>query len=273
MKKVLTIAGSDTSGGAGLQADLKTFQEFGTFGMTAITSLVTMDITDNWSHHIETISPESVKRQLETGFAGGTPAAIKTGMLGDIRTIPIVREMLERHQAKNIVIDPVLACKGTAGILLSENATVIREYLLPIADVTTPNLVEAGILSDLGDLQTLDDMANAAQIIHDFGAKVVVIKGGRRFDDGSQEAIDLYYDGQTYQYLKRPMIQTPNNHGAGCTFAAAITAGLAKGKTPLEAVIAAKAFVHAAILQGQTFNQYLGHIWHGAYRDSGQSLD
>lgn len=273
MKKALTIAGSDSTGGAGLQADLKTFQEFGTFGMSALTSIVTMDITDNWSHDIETIEPELVGKQLKTIFAGGNPDAIKTGMLGDIRTIPVVRQILDQYQAKNIVIDPVLACKGTAGILLSENAAVIREHLLPIADVTTPNLVEAGILSDLGDLQTLDDMAKAAKIIHDCGAKVVVIKGGQRFDNGSQEAIDLYYDGQTYQYLKRPMIQTPNNHGAGCTFAAAITAGLAKGKTPLEAVITAKAFVHAAILQGHTFNQYLGHIWHGAYRDSGQSLD
>jgi pyridoxine kinase len=272
MKKTLTIAGSDTTGGAGLQADLKTFQEYGTFGMSAITSIVTMDINDNWSHNIETIEPEVVGRQLETIFAGGKPDALKTGMLGDIRTIAVVRDAIDHYQPKNIVIDPVLACKGTAGILLSENADSIRELLLPVAAVTTPNLIEAGILSDLGDLKTVADIEKAATIIHGFGAKTVIIKGGRRFDNQEDEALDVFYDGHAFHYLKSPLVHTDNNHGAGCTFAAAITAGLANGKSTLEAVTTAKAFVHAAITNGHPFNQYLGHIWHGAYRDQGYTL-
>lgn len=270
MKKTLTIAGSDSTGGAGLQADLKTFQEFGTFGMSAITSIVTMDINNHWSHDIETIDPETVRRQLDTIFAGGNPHALKTGMLGDIRTIALVREMLDHYQPKNIVIDPVLACKGTAGILLSENADTIREQLLPIADVTTPNLIEAGILSGLGELTSIADIEKAATIIHGYGAKNVVIKGGRRFDD--HEAIDIFYDGQDFHQLRQPIVHSDNNHGAGCTFAAAITAGLANGQTVLKAVITAKDFVHAAITSGEAFNQYLGHIWHGAYRDNGNQL-
>ena len=270
MKKTLTIAGSDTTGGAGLQADLKTFQEYGTFGMTAITSIVTMDIDNNWSHDIDTIEPDLVKKQLNTIFSAGNPSALKTGMLGDIRTISVVKEVLTQHQPKNIVIDPVLACKGTAGILLSENAETIQTQLLPLADITTPNLIEAGILSGLGELKTMSDIEKAAVIIHGFGAKHVVIKGGRRFDD--QEAIDVFYDGQTFQYLKSPIIHTNNNHGAGCTFAAAITAGLANGLDTFAAVQTAKTFVHQAIQSGETFNAYLGHIWHGAYRDNGNHL-
>lgn len=270
MKKTLTIAGSDSTGGAGLQADLKTFQEFGTFGMSAITSIVTMDSTRNWSHEIDTIEPAIVKKQLETIFSAGNPAALKTGMLGDIRTISVVRELLDHYQPKNIVIDPVLACKGTAGILLSENAETIRTQLLPIADITTPNLIEAGILSGLGDLSSVNEIEHAAKIIHEFGAKHVVIKGGRRFDD--REAIDVFYDGKSFDYLSSPIIHTDNNHGAGCTFAAAITAGLANGHTTLAAVKTAKAFVHQAIMAGSPFNTYLGHIWHGAYRDNGNRL-
>ncbi|GFH43297.1 hydroxymethylpyrimidine/phosphomethylpyrimidine kinase [Lactococcus hodotermopsidis] len=265
MKKTLTIAGSDSTGGAGLQADLKTFQELNTFGMSAITSIVTMAIDNNWSHDIETISPETVRRQLKTIFAGGNPDALKTGMLGDIRTITVVREMIDHYHPKNIVIDPVLACKGTAGILLSENADSIRKLLLPVADITTPNLVEAGILSGMGDLKTTDDMKNAAKIIHNYGAKNVVIKGGRRLD-GAQ-SIDLFYDGKNFHKLTKPMIHTDNNHGAGCTFAAAITASLANGECLLNAVKIAKTFVHEAISQGAPFNNYLGHIWHGAYRN------
>ncbi|MGO2243985.1 MAG: bifunctional hydroxymethylpyrimidine kinase/phosphomethylpyrimidine kinase [Pseudolactococcus laudensis] len=269
-KKTLTIAGSDATGGAGLQADLKTFQEYGTFGMSAITSIVTMDINDNWSHTIETIEPEIVGRQLDTIFAGGKPDALKTGMLGDIRTIAVVRDAIERYQPKNIVIDPVLACKGTAGILLSENADSIRELLLPVADVTTPNLVEAGILSELGELKTVAEIEKAAIILHGYGAKNVIIKGGRRFDNQHDEALDVFYDGHDFHHLKSPLVHSDNNHGAGCTFAAAITAGLANGQSTLDAVTTAKAFVHAAITNGQPFNQYLGHIWHGAYRDNGR---
>ena len=141
---------------------------------------------------------------------------------------------------------------------------------MPIADITTPNLIEAGILSGLGDLSSVNEIEHAAKIIHEFGAKHVVIKGGRRFDD--REAIDVFYDGKSFDYLSSPIIHTDNNHGAGCTFAAAITAGLANGHTTLAAVKTAKAFVHQAIMAGSPFNTYLGHIWHGAYRDNGNRL-
>nr|WP_209316295.1 bifunctional hydroxymethylpyrimidine kinase/phosphomethylpyrimidine kinase [Vagococcus xieshaowenii] len=270
MPNVLTIAGSDSSGGAGLQADLKTFQEYGVYGFNAITSIVTMDPSDNWSHHVTPLATTLVEQQLTTIFAGKNITALKTGMLGDIETIDLTAHYIKQFDVPYVVIDPVMACKGTTELLQPENVLRLKDQLLPLATVVTPNLLEAKFLAEVEDITTLDEMKEAAKKIIALGAKNVVIKGGKQFD--SQEAIDLFYDGETFVTLTSPKIETHHNHGAGCTFAAATTAGLAKGLSPLEAVSLAKDFVTSAIQHGVTINSYVGHIWHGAYFHADERL-
>lgn len=270
IKKVVTVAGSDSSGGAGIQADLKTFEEYGTFGFTALTSIVTMDPDEDWSHTVTPIDPDLVEKQLKTIFTGGPVDALKTGMLGTIGAIEHARAYIDRYQLKNIVIDPVIACKGTKELLQPENVATMKRLLLPVATITTPNLIEAGILSGLGDLASVADMKAAAKIIYELGPKYVVIKGGHRLQ--TEKAIDVFYDGQTFQTIEAPQLTTDFNHGAGCTFAAAVTAGLAKGLSAEEAVRLAKEFVFQAIKQGLKINPYLGHVWHGAFNHAEERM-
>lgn len=266
IKKVLTVAGSDSSGGAGIQADLKTFEEYGTFGFSALTSIVTMDPDENWSHLVTSIDPELVDKQLKTIFAGGALDAMKTGMLGTIEAIEITRKYIDSFDMQNIVIDPVMACKGTSELLQPENVAAMTRLLLPKATITTPNLVEAGILSEMGALTSIDQMKEAAKKIRLLGPKNVVIKGGHRLQ--TEQAIDLFYDGSDFTVLEAELVPTDFNHGAGCTFAAAVTAGLARGYSVVDAVSLAKKFVQAAIKNGQKINPFLGHVWHGAYNQA-----
>lgn len=263
MKKVLTIAGSDSTGGAGLQADLKTFQEYGVFGFSSLTSVVTMDPDSGWSHEVTEMPVDLLEKQLISVFAGGPVAALKTGMMGNETNIALASEHIARYPETKVVIDPVIACKGTAQILQPKSVAAIKEYLLPVALVTTPNLLEAGILSEMGDLTSIEDMKKAARLIRQQGAKNVVVKGGHRL--GGDKAVDLLYDGTDFVLLENELYQTDRNHGAGCTFAAAITAGLAKGLSVPAAVALGKKFVAQAIKQGVQVNPYVGHVWHGAY--------
>lgn len=271
MKKVLTIAGSDSTGGAGLEADLKTFEEYGVFGFASITSIVTMDPKTGWSHEVTELPAELLLKQLISAFYGSGMAALKTGMMGNDANILAAVDFLDKQQVENIVVDPVIACKGTAQILQPEVVTAIKKYLLPLATITTPNLVEAGILAELGDLTNLTDMKKAARAIWQQGAKNVVIKGGHRL--GSDKAIDLFYDGAEFVTFENELYQTDFNHGAGCTFAAAVTAGLAKGAPMKRAVAMAKQFVAAAIKEGVQINPYVGHVWHGAYNKAQKRME
>lgn len=266
MKKVLTIAGSDSTGGAGIQADLKTFQEFGVFSFSSLTSIVTMDPSTGWSHEVTELPGELLQKQLVSVFAGDKLDALKTGMMGNERNIQIASEAIKENQMLTVVVDPVIACKGTAQVLQPKSVEGIKRYLLPQALITTPNLVEAGILSELGDLKDVNDMKEAAKRIYQKGAKHVVIKGGHRLD--ATQALDLFYDGRNFEVLVGELFATEYNHGAGCTFAAAITAALAKGYPVFEAVKLAKDFVAVAINQGIQINPYVGHVWHGAYHQA-----
>jgi pyridoxine kinase len=268
IKKVLTIAGSDSSGGAGLQADLKTFEEYGTFGCTSITTIVTMDPSNNWHHRVHPVDIEVVREQLETIFSGGPLSAMKTGMLGTIDIIKLVREVIDKYEMKNVVIDPVMVCKGEDEPLHPENGLAIRDLLLPKATIVTPNLFEAGQLTSMKTLKTVDDMKEAAKKIIDLGAQNVVIKGGKAIEDN--KAIDLLYDGSKFTLYEAEKIHTNYNHGAGCTFAAAITAGLAKGFSVKEAVAKAKTFTTEGIKYGFAFNEFIGPVWHGAYNKANQ---
>lgn len=270
MKKVLTIAGSDSTGGAGIEADLKTFQEYGVFGFASIASIVTMDPSTGWTHEVTAMEDSLVEKQLISAFAGEPMDAVKTGMLGDEANIAQAAKMIQQQQVKQVVIDPVIACKGTAHILQPKSVEALNKYLLPLADVVTPNLIEAGILSGLGDLANLADMKEAAERIYHLGAKCVVVKGGHRLP-GSR-AIDLVYDGDSFTTLESQRIDTDFNHGAGCTFSAAITAGLAKGLPLLESIRLAKDFVAAAIREGVLINPYVGHVWHGAYNHAEERM-
>ncbi|MBE9914984.1 pyridoxine/pyridoxal/pyridoxamine kinase [Paenibacillus donghaensis] len=262
--KTLTIAGSDSSGGAGIQADLKTFEEYGTYGFSALTTIVTMDPDNGWHHNVYPVDAALVAEQLKTVFAGGPVDAMKTGMLGSVDIVRVAEQAIKDNKQTNVVIDPVMVCKGEDEVLNPESAEAIRDLLLPLATVITPNLFEAGVLSGLGKLASIEDMKEAARRIHELGAQNVVVKGGKALD--GEQAIDVFFDGTDFTVLESAKIEPAHNHGAGCTFAAAIAGGLANGLSVREAVAKAKDFVSAAIRNGYPFNEYVGPVFHGAYR-------
>lgn len=261
LKKTLTIAGSDTSAGAGMQADLKTFQEHNTYGMVALTAVVSMD-PKTWVHDVTPLPIDLLDKQIETALSI-KPDAIKTGMLGTEEIIGRAAKAYKDSEAKFFVVDPVMVCKGEDEVLNPGNTDAMIKDLLPIATVVTPNLFEAGQLSGLGKLTTIDQMKEAAKIIHDRGAEHVVIKGGKALE--GKDAVDLYYDGNTFTLLTTDKFQSSYNHGAGCTFAAAVTANLANGKDARTSVIDAKAFVASAIKNGWKMNDFVGPVQHGAF--------
>ncbi|AQP54788.1 bifunctional hydroxymethylpyrimidine kinase/phosphomethylpyrimidine kinase [Vagococcus penaei] len=264
MPKILTIAGSDAGGGAGIQADLKTFQEFNAFGISAITSVVTFN-PDTLGSDVFLMPSESVDKQLITGFSADHLAAIKIGMLGQTENIAQVAYYLQKHKPAHLVIDPVMAVKSTTDLFQSRNVADLVRRLFPLATVVTPNLIEAQVLAQMPAFNTLDQLKRAAKTIHDLGPKYVVIKGGSRFP--GDQALDLLYDGTNFTMLTSPKLDTDTTHGAGCSFAATITAGLANGLTVKQATYQAKDYVHVGIQQGVYLNKHVGYLWHGAYRN------
>ncbi|BAU26362.1 pyridoxine kinase [Aneurinibacillus soli] len=262
--KALTIAGSDTSGGAGMQADLKTFQELGVFGMTALTVIVAQDPKRDWFHDVFPIDLTTLEAQIETVLSGIGVDAMKTGMLGSIEIIELVARKIEQYGLKNVVVDPVMVCKGADEALHPETNECLRDVLVPKSLVVTPNLFEAAQLSGLAPIKTVDDMKQAAAKIQELGAKYVIVKGGGKLQH--EKAVDVLYDGQTFEVLESDRFETTFTHGAGCTYSAAITAELAKGKPVREAIETAKEFITAAIRHSFALNKYVGPTHHGAYR-------
>ncbi len=260
IKKILTIAGSDTSGGAGIQADLKTFQEHGTYGMTALTVVVTMD-PKNWSHSVFSLPIDILKTQIDTAVSTGIDA-IKTGMLSTEEVIETAGKAIADSGLSKVVIDPVMVCKGDDEVLNPGTVDAMIEHLLPHALVVTPNLFEAGQLAGTKTPKSLDEMKEAARKIHALGAKNVFIKGGKGLERDT--AADLLYDGATFTLFEAAKSENHYNHGAGCTVAAAITANLANGLEVKEAVGEAKQFVTAAIINGWKLNEFVGPVLHGA---------
>jgi len=261
LKKTLTIAGSDTSGGAGIAADLKTFQEHGTYGMTALTVIVTMDPDNKWSHSVYSLPIDVLKAQIKTALSTGIDA-IKTGMLSTEEVIQTAGNAIAESKLDHVVIDPVMVCKGEDEVLNPGTVGAMIEYLLPKAEIVTPNLFEAGQLAGTTTPKTVEDMKTAAEKIHALGARNVVIKGGKQLVH--DKAVDLFYDGKSFTLLEAEKADTDYNHGAGCTFAAAITANLANGLDVKDAVIEAKKFVTAAIANGWKLNEFVGPVLHGA---------
>lgn len=254
LHKAMTIAGSDASGGAGMEADLKTFQELDVYGMTALTVIVAQNPHKDWDHEIFPIGLDVVEKQIETIVAGIGIDAMKTGMLGSAELVELVARTIDRFKLRNVVIDPVMVCKGVDVIMVPEAAAAIKTVLMQRADVVTPNTIEAAYLADMEKVETLDEIKEAAGRIKELGAGYVVIKSGSR------------NDSREFTIASAPKIEPCYNHGAGCTYSAAITAGLANGLSVREAVELAKKFVAAALRGSFKLNEYSGATNHCAYR-------
>jgi hydroxymethylpyrimidine/phosphomethylpyrimidine kinase len=258
--KALTIAGSDSGGGAGIQADLKTFQELNVFGMSAITAVTAQNTLG--VHGVYPLSVEAVVKQIEAIGTDLGANAVKTGMLFSSEIIQAVSECIVRFKWENIVVDPVMIAKGGASLLQNEAIAALKKHLLPLAMVITPNIPEAEVLADMS-IHSIDDRLEAAKRLHQLGAKHVVMKGGHGMEE---ELVDILYDGVEFTYFKGKRMETKNTHGTGCTFAAAVTAELAKGKSVKHAVETAKAFIQAAIEDDLEIGNGHGPTNHWAYQ-------
>lgn len=267
MKKALTIAGSDSGGGAGIQADLKTFQELEVFGMSALTAVTAQNTLG--VHGVYPMTADAVIKQIQAiGEDMGTDA-LKTGMLFNAEIIEAVSGQLKFYNWENVVVDPVMIAKGGASLLQMEAITAMKQYLLPLSKVITPNIPEAEVLTGMS-IQTLEQKKEAAKRLWDLGVKNVVIKGGH--DENQSESTDLLFDGTEFYTFTSKRMETKNTHGTGCTFSAAITAELAKGATVYEAVSRAKDFIQAAIEDDLRIGKGHGPTNHWAYRIRRRSL-
>ncbi|MCQ4086588.1 bifunctional hydroxymethylpyrimidine kinase/phosphomethylpyrimidine kinase [Saccharibacillus sp. JS10] len=260
--RALTIAGSDSGGGAGIQADLKTFQELDVFGMSAITAVTAQNTTG--VSGVYPMSPEAVKAQIDAVGSDLGVDALKTGMLFDAAIIAAVSERITAWGWRNVVVDPVMIAKGGANLLQRDAIQALIADLLPLAAVVTPNIPEAEALTGI-KITTMQDRRIAAERIMEFGAKAVVIKGGHA--EGNV-VVDLFYNGKEFEEMSGIRIATRHTHGTGCTYSAAITAKLATGATLSEAVHTARDFIQAAIEESSTLNLGKGHgpTCHWAYR-------
>jgi len=239
--RALTIAGSDSGGGAGIQADLKTFAAMGVYGTSAITAVTaqnTIEVT-GWL----ALPPTLVGDQIDAVMTDIGADAVKTGMLADASIIEMVAAKVREHRVEWLVVDPVMVAKGGHKLLEDSAVDALVRDLLPLAAVVTPNIPEAEVLTGRS-IASWSDMRDAAARIVDMGARSAVVKGGH-FDDAS--ATDIYFDGSEYREFSARRVDTRNTHGTGCTFASAIAAGMAKGLDTPGAVALAKSYVTLAI--------------------------
>ena len=240
IKKILTIAGSDSSGGAGIQADIKTITAHRMYAMSAITSLTAQNTTGVTA--IFDATPEFVGQELDAIFTDIRPDAVKIGMVSQPGIIRVIAQKLREYAAENIVADPVMVATSGSRLLVPEAIATLRTELLPLATVATPNIPEAEAIL-LRKIETLQDMEQAAREIHAMGPKAVLLKGGHR----SGDATDILFDGKQCIQLEAARIPTKNTHGTGCTLSSSIAANLARGMEVAEAVAAAKKYITVAI--------------------------
>ena len=265
-RKALTIAGSDTSGGAGLEADLKTFQEHGVYGMAAINCIVAQNPSADWRHDVYPIGLDVVQAQLDTVLDGIGVDTVKTGMLASCEIIDLVARAIRSHNVGSLVVDPVMACKGASAPLHPEVADALRDVLMPLSTVITPNLYEAGILSGLGAIDSVEGLKAAAAELCRRGAHAVLVKGGPKLP-GATRAIDVFCEaGRAPVVLESELIPNAYTHGAGCTISAAIAANLALGRDVEDAVRHARAFEAAALRLSFPLNQWVGPLRHNGWR-------
>ncbi len=263
--KALTIAGSDASGGAGLEADLKTFQELGVYGMAAVTCIVSENPQAEWRHDVFPVDLSVVEAQMSTILDGIGVQAAKTGMLGSYDLISLVVKTIKRNNTPNLVVDPVMACKGASTPLNPEIADSLRDDIMPLSTVITPNLYEAGIMSGLGEITSVAGMEEAAKALCKAGARTVLVKGGSKLA-GATSAIDVVCIDGAVTRLETELVPDAYTHGAGCTISAAICANLAKGMPVMEAITEAKKFELYAIKGSFRLNRWVGPLRHDAWR-------
>ncbi len=255
MRTALTIAGSDSGGGAGIQADIKTFEAHDVFGMSAITAITAQNTLG--VSKVLAIPPDMVAAQIDAVVSDLGAAATKIGMLANAGIASAVADAIRRHALAHVVLDTVMVAKGGARLLDDDAIAVIQRELVPLANLVTANMPEAAALTGLS-LRTVDDLRTAARALIDAGARAVVVKGGHL--DGP--AVDVFDDGRTVHELRAERVATRHSHGTGCTFAAAIAAQLARGEALADAVRLAKAYVTLAIAQAPGIGRGHGPLRH-----------
>ena len=261
MKNVLTIAGSDSSGGAGIQADLKSFSANGVFGMSVITAITAQNTQGVFA--VEDVSSSMIGKQIDAIFTDIEVSAVKIGMVSIINSIEIISQKIKEYSPKNIVIDPVMISKSGFSLLQPESKTVLIEKLLPLAYVLTPNIPEAEVILEeaLGKkvtISNIEDMIEASKEIKKLGPKNVLIKGGHM--EGS--AVDVLFDGEKISYFESERIATKNTHGTGCTLSSAITANLALGYSVEESIKKSKEYITTAIAHSLDIGKGVGPTNH-----------
>jgi hydroxymethylpyrimidine/phosphomethylpyrimidine kinase len=251
----LTIAGSDSGGGAGIQADLKTFHSFGVFGTSVITAVTAQNTLG--VHGIHPIPVRMVRAQIDAVAADLRPDALKTGMLATSRLVSAVAAAMREHGLEQYVMDPVMVATSGDRLLERDAERALRDELLPLATIVTPNLHEAAILAER-PVRTPEEMLAAAQAIVELGAGAALVKGGHLEGD----AVDVLWDGSIELHFRRPRVDTKHTHGTGCTLSAAIAAGLALGWPLAEAVEAATRYVGRAIASAPGLGSGRGPVDH-----------
>ena len=240
MKTALTIAGSDSSGGAGIQADLKTMTMNGVYAMSAITALTAQNTTG--VRAVTEVTPVFLRQQIDAVFEDIRPDAVKIGMVSSGELIRVIAERLRFYHAENVVVDPVMVATSGSALMKTEAVQVLMDELLPLADLVTPNIPEAEILSGMR-ISTAEDMEKAARQISDTRCCAVLLKGGHSINDAN----DLLCAGGIITWFEGERINNPNTHGTGCTLSSAIAANLAKGFTLSESVQRAKEYISGAL--------------------------
>lgn len=240
MKTALTIAGSDSCGGAGIQADIKTMTANGVYAMSAVTALTAQNTTG--VSDIFQVTPEFLKKQLDAIFTDIRPDAIKIGMVADGNLIKTIAESLKEYKAENIVLDPVMVATSGAKLISDNAIAILKKELIPLATVVTPNIPEAEVLSGM-KITNEEEMIKAAEYISRNYQCAVLCKGGHKVNDAN----DLLYSNGNYQWFYGKRIDNPNTHGTGCTLSSAIASNLAKGKDLEESVLKAKTYISGAL--------------------------
>lgn len=257
LPRALTIAGSDSGGGAGIQADLKTFFALGCHGMSAITALTaqnTVAVTGVYE-----VDPRFVVEQVEAVATDIGIDAAKTGMLASAPLVEAVAKAVEAFEIRRLVVDPVSVSKHGDRLLAEDAVDAVRTLLLPLAEVVTPNLHEAAALAGTDSIETADEMRAAARAIHALGPGGVLVKGGH-FDGDESSSVDLYYDGEGFTELRGPRFDTKDTHGTGCALSAAIAARLAHGDSTIDALHEAKRFISGAIERSLRIGEGYGPV-------------
>lgn len=264
MKQLLSIAGSDSSGGAGIQADLKTFSALGTYGMSVITA-ITVQNTQG-VQGVQDIRPDIIVGQIKAVFEDIRVDGVKIGMVSCVDTIEAIGHTLAPRKSAPVVLDPIMISKSGYRLLSPDALETLLKQLIPLASMVTPNIPETELMTGM-TIQTTADMEMAARQLHNLGVPMVLIKGGHRVSDTT----DVLFDGSTFHHFPGKKISTPHTHGTGCTLSAAIAAFLAKEASPAEAVALAKKYVTQCITSALDIGRGAGPLNHFSqlYRNAG----